>query len=270
MAVAFKAAGAAVTGGSGATLSPSWPAHVTGDLGILICATSYNTHTVPADPAGWTQVGSITGVAGGVKNVTTVWWRRAASDAEAAPGVVVPATDPSCIAQIVTYSGCLTSATPVEAVAGFGSSPGTYPSLTMLCPGDVTTEDNRHVVNVFAGFLSDGAEMATSYSNIDIAFVEDSDVVQVVGGEEMGISVASGVLATAGPFNTTSATASASVYTSYGAISFALKAEPDPVVEDEAPVASLGGIMTIVLLARAGARRERQVIYGKKHPMRRK
>lgn len=43
-------------------------------------------------------------------------------------------------------------------------------------------------------------------------------------------------------------------------------------VEEEAPEepASLGGIMTILLLAQRGGRRERQLIYGKKHPMRRR
>lgn len=63
--------------------------------------------------------------------------------------------------------------------------------------------------------------------------------------------------------------ADAAAFTPTAAAAF-LTAHMSAYTATETTPASLGGIMTILLLAQRGTRHERQLVYGKKHPMRRK
>lgn len=221
-----QAAGATVTGGSGASLSPNWPTHATNDIGVLIVTNSYNTTTTPGTPAGWNLIGTITGIAGGVKVVGTAWWKRAASGAESAPSVTTPATDPCCIAQIVTIRGAVTSGSPIESVAVSGSQAGGYPNLTVVAPGGMTQGTNRLAVNIFCAFNSDGAQVLSGATNASFTATELTDTIATVGGEEVGIAVITGPIAASKvAYGTTSGTSGAGIYTAWANISFAVRSD---------------------------------------------
>lgn len=231
MAVSPQAFGSIVTAGSGASLTPSWPTHLANDIGVLIVINSYNTTTTPGTPAGWTLIGSKDGVAGGVKNVTTAWWKRAVSGAETAPSVTTPATDPCCAAQVVTFRGALTSATPIEAVATAGSTVGTFPSLTMTSAGATTLGANRLVVNVLGVFLGGPTGGSISGStNASVTISEMCDGTAAISGETLGIAALTGTKAGAGVFGATTGAVGASSYASWGVITFALIPAPTAIL----------------------------------------
>lgn len=269
MPPAFKAAGVIVTGGSGATLSPVPPAHVADDILVAVFVGTYNTSDIPPTPAGWTLIGQGNSTLGGVRANLAAYWKRATGSGEGAPALVTPATDPSCLAVVYSFENCLATADPVDAPVDTEST--VYPGLDMSIAGSVTAEDNSLVVLVFGGYMGGGgANVAGGYANADLsAITEHRDSPVVVGGDQLGVALVSGLKASAGPYGATTATAGAAVYFSWGALAFALKPVPAAVVTDTPP-ASLGGIMTVLLLAQPGARRDRQVIYGPKWPMLRK
>lgn len=120
-------------------VSPAWPAHVAGDIGILACETA--NQAVTENTSGWTEFSSSpqgTGTAGAAGATRlTLWWKRAASSAEANANIT-GVTDHK-VAVIITFRGCLTSGDPTNALNG-GVDATSDTSLNAVGPTSTTDE----------------------------------------------------------------------------------------------------------------------------------
>src|SRR3990167_3004812 len=108
----YQAAGTAVAG-FGGDLTVSWPTHLTGDIGFLVVNSDVGFDT----PSGWAHIlGSPNTNTNAPACVTAIFWKRAASDAEAnvvAHGVA----DNYAIARISTVRGVIASGDPWDVTA---------------------------------------------------------------------------------------------------------------------------------------------------------
>lgn len=115
------------------SIVPAWPPHVTNDIGVLVVESGgYPVAT----PGGWTQFASSPQSDGASGNAATtslhVYWKRAASGAEAAPSIAFVADHITGL--IFTIRGCPTTGDPhdVEAgsVAGAQTTSVAFPAVT--------------------------------------------------------------------------------------------------------------------------------------------
>ena len=110
MAPVFQAAGAQINS-TGATVSAVWPTHIINDIGLVVIETSGNSANL-TPPAGWVALPGtpVTDVATTAGSKLHVWWKRAASAAEAA--VATGAGTDHVLARLYTFRGCVTTGNP--------------------------------------------------------------------------------------------------------------------------------------------------------------
>lgn len=212
----FQAAGVAVTS-TGAALSIAWPTHTTNDIGILVIESSGNSAAQGAI-AGWTEIypSPLTDVASIAGSIFQVFWKRAASAAEA--NVATSARTDHQLGRIYTFRGCVTTGSPINASAGSWQVGSVS---TVVAAGLVTINDNCRVV-VIASRPNDSAATNhfSSPVNASLASITAHGEAGTADGNGGGFTCYSGTKATAGTVNTTSISKGSA--TSYLAFTIAL------------------------------------------------
>ena len=198
MAPVFQAAGV-VQSSSGQSQSVAWPAHLTNDIGIFVLETSGNSATL-TPPAGWTALpGSpVVDVNTAAGSSLQVWWKRAASSAEAS--IATGAPGDHLIARIYTFRGCVDTGNPWDVITTgiktTASSTATVPSLT------TTVADT--LITMIVGRPND-ASSTGSFGvpvNANLTSLQELGEVGTILGNGGGFVVSSGIKSTAGSTGT--------------------------------------------------------------------
>lgn len=233
----------AVAESATADVSPAWPTHQAGDIGVLVVG-GYDALSRLSVPAGFQEfpcspqrlkIGSST------DTHMTLYWKRATGAAESAP--TVKWTVDYLRAQIFTIRGCSAVGRPFTTAKGkdaASSTAVTFPSLT-------TTDADQLIVDIIKHTLDTTGAKLSGWANASLTGlterVDDSGTL----GSGGGYAINTGVKATAGVVNATTATlASASLQVAYS-IAFTsveqptdkmpyLKAYGDPVQSASAAV----------------------------------
>ena len=191
----FQAAGSAI--GSAGGVTPLWPAHIAGDVALLVIETKGAENPVLTTPAGFAQVLNSPQAASN-KTQTTVYWVRATSSAMASP-VIADAGD-HVYAQILTYRGVINSGDPWNVTAGSANSSANT-TLVISTPLTTTVPDTL-IVQIASRDLDSTAAVFSAQANASLTGIaERSD-----GGTDFakggGFAVWDGVKATAGSVGT--------------------------------------------------------------------
>ncbi len=199
----FQAAGAAV--GSNGVITPTWPAHITDDVALLIVETTGGQPATLSTAAGFLPVPGSPQTTGSTTTGSqlTVFWARATSSAMAAPTVADPGDH--VYAQIITYRNVLRTGNPwdvtgggVKALASTMVAVTSVPSLT------TSVADTLIVQAVSRDDDSSAAEFSaiTNASLTAISKRSDGGTTQGNGG---GFAVWDGSAPTAGVIGATTA-----------------------------------------------------------------
>jgi hypothetical protein len=120
-------------------LTVNWPTHLTDDIGLLFVESA---NEVVSTPAGWASIAAPGTGTGGAAAATrlSVFWKRAASAAEAAVAVSDSGTRQTAF--IMGFRGCIATGDPYDVTANdTGAS-----SASVSIPGATTTVDECLVV----------------------------------------------------------------------------------------------------------------------------
>ncbi len=203
----FQAAGT-VQAGTGAltgATAVAWPAHQANDIGLLIIETENQAVTLGTNAVNWTPVANSpqgTGTAGGPGATRlTVFWSRATSGAMGAVGVNDSGDHQR--AQIITFRGVITTGNPWDVTAGnVASTTATAVSI----PGATTTVANTLVVAIVANSTDTTTVQTSGWANASLTGLTERADGNTTAGNGGGFGVATGVMATAGAYNATTAT----------------------------------------------------------------
>jgi hypothetical protein len=203
--------------------SVNWPAHLTGDIGILVIETSGNGSTLDIiTPSGWAAVpGSpVTDVETVDGSKLQVWWKRAASSSEAT--VSIPDSGDHQLARIYTFRNCIGTGEPWD-VTTTGNK--TTASTTATIPAVTTTVDDT-LIAMIVGRPNDNATTIHFGVpvNANLTSLADRGETGATTGNGGGFVVSTGIKATAGNTGTSTMTKSVSTTDTYMVI--ALKGEP--------------------------------------------
>ena len=181
-----------------------WPAHVAGDVALLVVESANQTVTL-STPAGFAAVtGSPqgTGTAGGTAATrVTVFWKRATTSAEASP--VVADSGDHQVARIFTFRGVIASGNPWDVTAGNVLATA---STAVSIPGATTTVADTRVAVIVANATDTTTAQTTNVTNANLtglAMCKDNNNTSGNGG---GFGIWSGTKAAAGAYGTTTAT----------------------------------------------------------------
>jgi hypothetical protein len=218
MAVVYQAINSAQSGT--ASVNVSWPVgHVADDIGILVLESNSAAWSTPS---GWTLVAS------SAITVTelNIYWKRAASSAEAAVATGFPATlADHVVARIHTFRGCVTTGTPILTSA---TSTKALASTSWSAPSITTTTADEFVV--YGVSRSDDSVSTLSFSAPTNAnLVSPTEIIEsgTLAGNGGGFVLGYGVKTTAGATGTTTGTVTSS---SNASITFSLQAAPNAYV----------------------------------------
>lgn len=224
MAPVFQAAGT-VQSSSGQTQTVAWPTHLTNDIGLFILETSGSSSTL-TPPAGWTALpGSpVVDVNTTAGSSLQVWWKRAASSAEAS--IATGAPGDHLVARIVTYRGCATTGNPWDVIT---TGIKTATSTTATIPSVTTTVADTKIVMI-VGRPNDSSSTASFGVPVNANLTSLGKVFEVGNalGNGGGFTVCEGIKITAGSTGTTSLFKTVSTTDTY--LVLALKADPPELI----------------------------------------
>lgn len=211
MAPVFQAAGAQQNS-TGASVSVAWPTHLADDIGLVVIETSGNSATL-TPPTGWAAVPGtpVTDVATTAGSKLHVWWKRAASSAEAA--VATGAATDHIVAKLHTFRGCVTTGNPWD-VTTTGTK--TTASTTATVPSLTTTLDDT-LITMIVGRPNDNAS-TTHFGvpvNAGLTGLAEASEAGTTSGNGGGFVVSYGIAATAGSTGTSTLTKLASTTDTY-------------------------------------------------------
>lgn len=199
-----QAVGASAVATSGTDVVAAWPAHAANDIGILI-ASGVGPNAYAA-PGGWASVANspqVTTDTSAAGSRLSVFWRRAASSAEANATIVDVLSDDAKLAVIVVVRGCTTSGNPWDATAGGVENVATN---VITIPGLTTTGANRLVLAIVAQSNDVAGAQVSGLANASLTGVAEVVDDNTLTGDGAGLAVASGVLAVAGAVSATTGT----------------------------------------------------------------
>jgi len=195
-------------GSATANISPAWPAHQAGDIGILVVESmEYNPINL-ITAAGFKEIpssprGSAVAASSGSNSSTQirVFWKRATSGAEGAPTIKFEADH--IYGGIFTIRGCAAAGCPFTICTG-DHSDGTS-DATIDVPGFATTTADQLVVVIGAtGINNTTSNRFTGLTNASLATItERFEALSAVGGGSQ-IGVYTGQKAAAGSVNASS------------------------------------------------------------------
>jgi len=218
MAPTFQAVGTAVTS-TGATVSAAWPTHLTNDIGLVVIETSGNSANL-TPPAGWVALPGtpVTDVATTAGSKLHVWWKRAASAAEAA--VATGAGTDHVLARLYTFRGCVTTGNPWNVIT---TGTKTTASTTATVPSLTTTLDDL-LITMIVGRPDDAAS-TTHFGvpvNANLTGLAERGEAGTTNGNGGGFVLSTGVKALPGATGTSTLTKTVSTTDTY--VVLALKA----------------------------------------------
>ena len=195
----FQAAGAAVIGATGATLTVAWPPHAIDDVALLFVEFKGGA-TLGTAPTGFTLIQS---QSAGTKTGVAVYWARATSAAMPAATYVAP-TD-HAFAVILTYRGVAGSGLPYDVAGGSANSSAsttvTVSGVTTTVPGTLIVQAVSRDNNATTPYFSN--ETNASLTGIAERFDAGNAASNGRGG---GLGIWDGVFATAGILPSSTAT----------------------------------------------------------------
>ena len=211
MAPVFQAVGAQVNS-TGASVSAAWPTHLTNDIGLVVIETSGNSANL-TPPAGWVALPGtpVTDVATTAGSKLHVWWKRAASAAEAA--VATGAGTDHVLARLYTFRGCVTTGNPWNVIT---TGTKTTASTTATVPALTTTLDDT-LITMIVGRPNDAAT-TTSFGvpvNANLTGLAERGEAGSTSGNGGGFVVSSGVKALPGATGTSTLTKTVSTTDTY-------------------------------------------------------
>ena len=218
MAPVFQAVGAQVNS-TGASVSAAWPTHLTNDIGLVVIETSGNSANL-TPPAGWVALPGtpVTDVATTAGSKLHVWWKRAASAAEAA--VATGAGTDHVLARLYTFRGCVTTGNPWN-VTTTGTK--TTASTTATVPALTTTLDDL-LITMIVGRPDDNG--STNHFgvpvNANLTGLAERGEAGTANGNGGGFVLSTGVKALSGATGTSTLTKTVSTTDTY--VVLALKA----------------------------------------------
>ncbi len=207
MAVAFRDAGAIVSGTGGVTVSSN-ASHALNDIDLLFVETPAQEPFLTT-PNGFVEVtgGNATIGTGGEADATdlTVFWRR--WNGVAGDPVIQNVAD-HIIAIVLHYTGCITSGNPIN-VAGNNTNAATNDATIT---GVTTTVDACGVVSAITGALPDavGTTEFSSFTNAGLASITETSDNTRADGNGGAIGTAFGLRTTAGATGSTIVTSATS------------------------------------------------------------
>ena len=211
MAPVFQAVGTQVNS-TGASVSAAWPTHLTNDIGLVVIETSGNSANL-TPPAGWVAVPGtpVTDVATTAGSKLHVWWKRAASAAEAA--VATGAGTDHVLARLYTFRGCVTTGNPWN-VTTTGTK--TTASTTATVPALTTTLDDL-LITMIVGRPDDTAS-TTHFGvpvNANLTGLAERGEAGTTSGNGGGFVLSTGVKALPGATGTSTLTKTVSTTDTY-------------------------------------------------------
>lgn len=190
-------AGAASSG----PISCAWPAHATGDYGLLFVESS---NQAPGAVSGWAQIAQLGTAGPTTPTMLTIYSRFASSASEA--NASVPDSGDHTTGIIVVYRGVNTGA-PIDA-----SASGNGATTSIVLPAVTTTGDNRLIVHAIAdGCDQTSSARYTGWANASLTSLDERADYGLSIADGGGIGVADGERVAAGTI-------------SAGAVTFALTA----------------------------------------------
>lgn len=222
MPVAFQAAGAPVESTSG-NVTPAWPTHLAGDIGLLLVE-SGGWWAQLLTLSGWQRVPGAPQKAGletQTSNVyLDVWWKRAASGAEAGPTIVF--VRDRLRAMIVTFRGAPSTNRPFTASEGGSASAST----TLNTPGVTTVDSGQLVVSIVANSTFSNSAQLSGWANGDLTGLTEVVDTNSAVGDGSGFSVVVGTRATPGIVGGTNASLATSSAVAMLTIAFTPQTQP--------------------------------------------
>lgn len=194
-------------------VSPAWPTHQTGDLGLLFVETSNQTPGATWPPTGWTLIGTPPGTTSEPTKLF-VCWKIATSSSESAP--TVQDSGDHQIAVIMTVRGAADSSPISDYAQGSQTN-----SLSVAFP--TLTGDEPSGLVICASSRSDDAAGAefTGWSSAYHTLTERFDNGSAVGNGG-GIGIATAILNSSGDFLAGSVNISAAMPGDQSYITFAI------------------------------------------------
>lgn len=241
----FQAAGTAVTGTG--NVSPTWPAHAVGDIGLLVIESCGGEVANLGTAAGFVAV---TGspIATGTTTLGTqisVYWCRATTTSMATPTVTDPGNHAT--AQIVTFRGCVAEGNPWDIT---GTAVKAVASTSASAPAVTTTVANTLVVSVIGRDVTGAGAFFSAEANASLASLTERTDAGSISGNGGGWALYTGTKATAGSTGTLTATVTSSINAS---IVIALRPQPSPILMGaSANITASGDNTTAQLTAPSG------------------
>jgi hypothetical protein len=211
MAPVFQAVGAPI-GSTGTSVNVVWPTHLINDIGLVVIETSGNSADL-TPPAGWAAIPGtpVTDVATTAGSKLHVWWKRAASAAEAA--VATGAATDHVAGRLYTFRGCVTTGNPWN-VTTTGTK--TTASTTATVPNLTTTLDDL-LITMIVGRPDDSAS-TTHFGvpvNANLTGLAECAELGSAGGNGGGFVVSTGIDALPGNTGTSTLTKTVSTTDTY-------------------------------------------------------
>lgn len=195
MALSYRGKGTAVSGTG--TISPAWPTHAEGDIGILLVET-YDAAATLSTANGFTQFAN---AGTNYETHITAFYCVATSSAMSAP--VVADNGDHAYGFIFVVRGAKTSASPINV---YGTETNVPSGTINFSLGSVTTTVDGCMVFLVSGYAVDDATIGATATNANLTSLTEIHQEGHTDGNGGGIYLVRGTKATAG------ATGSSSIY----------------------------------------------------------
>ena len=218
MAPFFQTTGAQIAS-IGTSVNVVWPTHIVNDIGLVVIETSGNSADL-TPPAGWAALPGtpVTDVATTAGSKLHVWWKRAASSAEAA--VATGAGTDHIIARLYTFRGCVTTGNPWNVIT---TGTKTTASTTATIPSLTTTWDDT-LITMIVGRPDDSSSISHFGVPVNANLTSLAERLEsgTVNGNGGGFVLSTGIKALSGATGTSTLTKTVSTTDTY--VVLALKA----------------------------------------------
>jgi len=178
-----------------------WPAHIAGDLGILIVEAD-NLATVTNLDSSWTESTAspqVTSAGGSSSTRLHVWWRYALSSSEVPPTTTVDVSANHVAGQIVTFRGARPSTIPPTAPFDFQVGNVDNAGIAAFTiPGGTTLGADRLIALIVGGGRDTLIDQASGWTNASLTAVSEWDDNWINVGGGGGFAIATGDRVTAG------------------------------------------------------------------------
>lgn len=234
--------------GGAAAVTPVWPEHGPGDIGLLVVESCGGEAVTLSTASGFAQPPNSPQATGSGTAGTqiTLFWCRATSSAQASPVVADPGNH--AYARIIVFRDVVQSGDPWDVTAGAVKASA---STSASAPGVTTTVANALVVNIISRDNDNAAAAFSALANADLTSLTEIADAGSTAGNGGGIGVFSGVKAAAGSVAATTATVTSSINAS---ITIALKPRTAEAIllAASANIAASGADTTVQLTAPSG------------------